>query len=133
MATSTNQKLKTYLQKRIAAFGFSFKGIADLLRNHPHAHLHAVATVVVLALAVFFPLGRWEWSVLLLSIGGVWTAEAMNTAIEYLTDLVSPAYHPLAGKTKDMASGAVLLMCIVAALVGIVVFYPHFRQYFYAS
>lgn len=118
------------MQRRIAAFRYSFQGIGDLLKNHPHAHLHAVATIVVVALACFFPLSRWEWSVILLSIGGVWTAEAMNTAIEYLTDLVSPDYHPLAGKTKDMASGGVLLMCIAALFVGALVFYPHLKQYF---
>lgn len=122
--------IKDYLIRRVAAFKYAFAGVGDLLKNHPHAHVHALATVVVLVFAGVFPLDRTEWSILLLCVGSVWTAEALNTAIEYLTDLVSPDYHPLAGKAKDMASGAVLLMSIAAALVGFLVFYPHIRQYF---
>ncbi len=116
-----------YLKKRLAAFGYAFKGMADLLLNHPHAHVHALATIVVLGAAIYFPLSRWEWACLVLSIGSVWTAEALNTALEYLTDLVSPDYHPLAGKVKDMASGGVMFACIAATGVGVIVFYPHFK------
>ena len=50
----------------------------------------------------------------------------MNTAIETLTDLASPAYHPLAGKAKDVAAGAVLLAALGALVVGALVFVPHF-------
>ena len=54
----------------------------------------------------------------------------MNTALEYLTDLVSPNYHPLAGKAKDAAAGAVLIIAIGAAIVGIILFGPKFYQLF---
>ena len=118
-----------YLKKRVAAFGYAFKGMGDLLMHHPHAHIHAVATLMVMGLAIYFPIDRLEWALLLLCIGLVWSAEAFNTAIEYLTDLVSPAYHPLAGKTKDMASGAVLFAALATAIVGFLVFYPYLRQY----
>lgn len=52
----------------------------------------------------------------------VLAAEGFNTALEHLTDLVSPDYHPLAGKAKDVAAGAVLLAAIGAATVGILIF-----------
>lgn len=58
----------------------------------------------------------------------VWVAEALNTALEYWTDLASPNYHPLAGKAKDMAAAAVLLASIFAVLIGVLVFYPHWGQ-----
>jgi diacylglycerol kinase len=47
-----------------------------------------------------------------LAIVAVWTAEAMNTAFELLTDLASPTFHPLAGKAKDVAAGAVLISAL---------------------
>ena len=50
--------------------------------------------------------------------------EAINTALEYLTDLVSPEYHPLAGKVKDVAAAAVLVAALGAATVGLIVFGP---------
>lgn len=120
---------RKYLGRRVMAFRYSFRGVGDLIRNHPHAQLHAIATLFVLGLAMALPIERWEWCVLLLCVAGVWMAEAINTALEYLTDLVSPGYDPLAGKAKDMASGAVLMMSIVAAIVGILIFWPYCQHY----
>jgi diacylglycerol kinase (ATP) len=51
-------------------------------------------------------------------------AETLNTAVERLTDLVSPEYHPLAGKVKDVAAGAVLVAMLAAVSIGLVVFGP---------
>lgn len=120
--------MKEYLRKRIAAFSYSFKGLAELLTNHPHIHVHAMASVVVVGLGWWLEVDRMEWAVLALCIGCVWTAEAFNSSIELLTDLVSPDYHPLAGKVKDVASAAVLLICIAAAIVGALIFVPHVWQ-----
>lgn len=120
--------MKHYLYQRLAAFRHAFRGLWDLLRHHSHAHIHALASLLVLALAIYLPLSRWEWALLLAAMALVWVAEALNTALEYWTDLVSPAYHPLAGKAKDMAAAAVLLASIFAALIGGLVFYPHCGQ-----
>ena len=60
-------------------------------------------------------------------------AEAFNTALEFLTDLVSPDYHELAGKTKDVAAGAVLFMAIGAAIVGFLIFFPKIMDLFWFS
>ncbi len=48
----------------------------------------------------------------------------MNTAIEAAVDLASPEQHPLAGKAKDAAAGAVLVAAIGAAIIGACVFGP---------
>lgn len=54
----------------------------------------------------------------------VFASEALNTALEYLTDLVSPDYHPLAGKAKDAAAAAVLVVAAAAFAVGLIIFLP---------
>ena len=61
---------------------------------------------------------------MLFAITTVLSAEAFNTAIEYLIDLVSPDYHPLAGKAKDVAAAAVLFTAIGAFFVGLIIFLP---------
>jgi diacylglycerol kinase (ATP) len=71
-----------------------------------------------------------EWCWMTLAIIGVWLAEALNTAIEFLTDLVSPEFHPLAGKAKDVAAGAVLIAAIGAVVIGMFVFGPHLLRMF---
>jgi diacylglycerol kinase len=112
------------LQRRAASFGHAFRGIASALRSEVHLRFHAFATVVVTGLGFYFDISRTEWALVALAVGTVWTAELMNTAVEALTDLVSPEYHPLAGKAKDVAAGAVLLAALAALVVGALIFAP---------
>ena len=55
----------------------------------------------------------------------VWTAEAMNTSLEFLADVAYPEIHPLVRDAKDVAAGAVLISAIGAAVIGTIVFWPH--------
>ena len=61
----------------------------------------------------------------MLAIVSVWTAEALNTAFEFLCDVASPEFHPLVAKAKDVAAGAVLITAVGASLVGLLVLGPH--------
>ena len=118
-------------RRRLASFGHAVRGVWAALRSEVHLRFHAVATVVVIGLGLHFSITRVEWALVSLAVAGVWTAELVNTAIEALTDLVSPAYHPLAGKAKDVAAGAVLVAALGAVVVGGLVFGPYlFPKYF---
>ena len=112
----------------MASFGHAFRGVGSALRSEVHLRFHAAATMAVLGLGLYYRLGRLEWALVALAVAGVWTAELANTAIEALTDLASPDFHPLAGKAKDVAAGAVLLAALGAAVVGALVFGPYFTQ-----
>jgi diacylglycerol kinase (ATP) len=96
-----------------------------MISSQHNAWIHAIATVVVVILSVYFGLTRTEWCWIILAIISVWTAEALNTAFEFLTDVASPGIHPLAEKAKDVAAGAVLIAAIGSALIGLLVFGPH--------
>jgi diacylglycerol kinase (ATP) len=96
-----------------------------MLRTQHNAWLHAVATVAVIAVGVAVRLSVSEWCWIVLAITSVWTAEALNTAFEFLTDVASPDFHPIAEKAKDVAAGAVLLAACGAAVIGVMVLGPH--------
>jgi diacylglycerol kinase len=113
------------LHKRLRSFGYAFQGLATLLRDQPNARLHLGATVLVIVAGAYFSLNRMEWALLALCIVAVIAAEALNSAVEYLCDLVSPEFHPLVKKAKDVAAAAVLLVALGAAVVGALVFWPH--------
>ena len=113
-------------RRRVASFGHAVRGVWAALRSEVHLRFHALATVVVIGLGFYYGIARLEWALVALAVASVWAAELMNTAIEALTDLASPAYHPLAGKAKDVAAGAVLLAALGALVVGALVFGPHF-------
>ena len=117
-------------RRRVASFGHAGRGVWSALRSEVHLRFHAVATVVVIGLGFHYGISRLEWALVALATASVWAAELMNTAIEALTDLASPAWHPLAGKAKDVAAGAVLLAVLGAVVVGVLVFGPHFLALF---
>jgi diacylglycerol kinase len=110
--------------KRLNSFRYAFAGLAELLRSQANARIHAGFTVIVVAAGFYFNLTPVEWCLIVFAIASVFSAEAFNTALENLTDLVSPEYHPLAGKAKDVAAAAVLLTAIGAAIVGFIIFLP---------
>ena len=112
------------IKKRLLGFRYAFRGIALLFATQANARIHLVAAFTVFAAGLFFQVSRTEWILLALSICLVLMAEALNTALEFLTDLVSPGYHELAGKAKDTAAGAVLICALGAAGVGIAIFAP---------
>lgn len=118
-----------FFHKRIQSFGFALKGI-KWLWEETHARVHAVATLLVLVLGILLPVTRLEWFVLILCITLVWMAEAFNTALEELTDLVHPERSEQAGRVKDLAAGGVLICSLNAALVGVWIFVPYLIEFF---
>jgi diacylglycerol kinase (ATP) len=99
-------------------------GVAVLLRSQRNAWIHGAATVAVCVLGLLLRLSTSEWCWIVLAIVAVWTAEALNTAFELLTDLASPGFHPLAGRAKDVAAGAVLISALGSATIGVLIFGP---------
>ncbi|MBF0429701.1 MAG: diacylglycerol kinase family protein [Fibrobacteria bacterium] len=109
---------------RLHSFRFAFKGILLLLKTQHNAWIHTMAAICVILFGLILKISAKEWCLVFLAIGGVFAAEAFNTAIEYLVDMVSPDYHEKAGKIKDLAAGAVLLIAFAAALTGLIIFLP---------
>jgi len=116
------------VKSRIKSFSYAVQGVSYLLRSQHNAWIHLLATVIVIALSWYFSLSRWEWSVLILAIAGVWTAEALNTSLECLADACHPEQHPLIKRAKDVAAAAVLLFSLAAMLIGIIVFWPYMLE-----
>lgn len=110
---------------RIRSFRFAFRGLATMLRSQRNAWIHAAATAAVCAASALFRIRGEEWCWIVLAVTGVWTAEALNTALEFLTDVASPQFHPLAAKAKDVAAGGVLVTAMGAVVIGLIVLGPH--------
>ena len=112
------------IKKSIGSFKYAFKGLYVLFRNEHNIRVDAFAAVLVTGLGFIVNLSGQEWAVIALCIGLVFTAEAVNSAIERMVDKVSPEQNDLAGVIKDLAAGAVLLAAIAAAAAGLIIFIP---------
>jgi diacylglycerol kinase (ATP) len=110
-------------RKRLGSFNYAFNGIKIVLRE-ANARIHCIATVAVVAAGFLLNITSTEWIAVVIVTGAVFAAEALNTAIERLADIVSPGYHETIKQVKDLSAGAVLLISIAAALVGVIIFLP---------
>jgi len=113
------------LSGRIQSFRYAGRGVRLMLRTQHNAWLHAVASCLVLIVGGLAVLTVQEWLWIILAIMAVWTAEALNTALELLADVASPEFHPLVGQAKDVAAGGVLVSAIGAAVIGVLILGPH--------
>jgi diacylglycerol kinase len=113
------------IRTRVNSVKYALCGIADLLKMQHNARIHLVATAGVIGLASYYGIERWEWMIVLLTVGTVWMAEALNTAVEYLADACVSEPHPLIKRAKDCAAAAVLIVAVVALMVGVAIFYPY--------
>jgi diacylglycerol kinase (ATP) len=126
MSESTSAGSKGFsVAARLRSFVYAGRGIRTMLRSQHNAWVHAAASLAVTAAGFAFEVSRLEWIALVLAIVAVWTAEALNTAFEFLCDVASPDFHPLVEKAKDVAAGAVLICALGAALIGALVFAPY--------
>jgi len=110
---------------RIRSFRHAIDGIILMLRSQHNAWLHAVASVTVILAGALCRLSAADYCWLVIAIVAVWTAEALNTALEFLADVASPEFHPLAKKAKDVAAGAVLISAAGSVVIALIIFGPH--------
>lgn len=114
---------KITFKNRVASFGFAFAGIARLVWQEPNAKLHALATVVAVSAGIWRGLSKQEWALIAVAICLVWMAEAFNTAIEVLCDMmVGTEYHPKVKIIKDVAAAGVLFAAMTALIIAVCVF-----------
>ena len=106
----------------LKSFKYAFCGIIHCLKNERNMRFHTVAALYVLIFARFFHFTRSEWVLLLLTIGGVLAAEAVNTAIEEVCDKVSPEKNEHIRHAKDAAAGALLILAVFAVAIAVLLF-----------
>jgi diacylglycerol kinase len=114
---------------RIRSVGNALGGIIRMVRCQHNAWIHAIATGVVIAAGFFCHLSGSEWCWIVLAASTVWTAEALNTAFEFLADATSPNFHPVVRDAKDVAAGAVLITAIASSVIGAIIFWPHLEGF----
>jgi diacylglycerol kinase len=114
------------MKRLIRSFGFAFKGLKYATASQLNFRIHLVATLVAIGLGFALQISVEEWQWIMLSITLVLVTELLNTAIETLTDLVSPTFNIKAGHVKDVSAGAVVVAAVFAFITGLIIFIPKF-------
>jgi len=118
-------RLRFSVCDRLRSFRYASSGLAFMLRTQHNARLHLAATLGVVAAGLTLRVSAGDWRWLTVAIALVWVAEALNTAFEYLCDVVSPEFHASVEKAKDIGAGAVLICAAAAVALGALTFWPY--------
>ena len=122
--------IKSFVAYRAKAFSHAMQGIITVVVTQPNMRIIAVAGVAAFVMGLVLDLNYLEWSFLLLAIFFIWMAETFNSALEFVVDLVSPEFHPLAKKAKDAATGAVLVAIFLSLCLAVLILLPKFIALF---
>ncbi len=90
-------------------------------------HIHMFIAFAVFVAGYFLQISRIEWFVVIVLVGVVWSAELFNTAIEDEANIMRDklgAPYSVMGRAKDLAAGAVLIVAVTAAIIGLAIFLP---------
>jgi diacylglycerol kinase (ATP) len=98
------------------AFQWSMKGFRAAWRHEASFRLEASLVIVLVPIGLWLGQGGLEKFALILAPLLVLSAELLNSAIEAVVDKVSPEFHELAGRAKDMGSAAVFVLLIMVVL-----------------
>lgn len=115
-------------RKFFKSFYYAFRGLSRLIKTEQNAKVHLAATILVGVAAIYFHVNSLQAAVLFFAVVLVFATEITNTAIEKLLDLVHPESHSQIAYIKDALAGAVLITAFIAAVVGILVFYPYLKH-----
>jgi diacylglycerol kinase (ATP) len=96
-----------------AAFQWSMKGLKACYQYEASFRLEVFNAIVVIPLGLWLGAGAVEKIILITFPVLVLATELLNSAIEAVVDKVSPEFHELAGRAKDMGSAAVFLMMVM--------------------
>ncbi len=117
------------MDRFFASFYYALRGISTAYVSEINFRIEIIITALVLILAYLFRISSTEVALCVFAIGLVIAAELFNTALEKLADIVTKEHHPAIGIVKDVSAAAVLIACLVAGVVGIVIFTPYFAAF----
>ncbi|HBP01502.1 MAG: diacylglycerol kinase [Candidatus Moranbacteria bacterium GW2011_GWE1_49_15] len=116
------------IRKIARSFSHAIDGLAYAAKRERNFQIELLFGFLVLVLILVFKVKNWEAVVLILMVAGVLITELANTVVERVVDMLKPKVHPYARLIKDIMAAVVLISSFVAALVGVIIFYPYIRE-----
>jgi len=118
------------LRKWADSAGHAIEGILYAAKTQRHLRYHLFTAAFVVILIYIVGVTRTDFLIIAIAVVLVLLAEMVNTAIEYVVDLLSPEYNESARIAKDVAAGAVLITAFCAAVIGYITIFPYFSTVF---
>ncbi len=118
------------LRNWIESANNAIEGILHAAKTERHLRYHLYTASAVLVLSYLLGIDRIDFLIIAIAVILVLLAEMLNTAVEYVVDMVSPDRSEKARIAKDVAAGAVLITAFGAAVLGFFIIFPYITKVF---
>lgn len=127
---NSRDKLHFRVKDRLKSFRAAFNGLRLLIMHEHNFRIHLFVLVIVIIAGILLKISGGDWIAVTLAAGLVLAGESFNTAVEYLSDRISPGKAPEIGNVKDVAAAGVLISAFIAIVTGLIVFLPRIIRLF---
>ena len=124
MNNKQKRKIKVKSKKIQNSFKYAFQGFITALKEERNMKIHIFIMVLVIIAGFIFKISQMEWIICIILFGLVLFAELVNTSIETVVDMITPYKDKKAKIAKDVAAASVLVVALVSAIIGIIIFLP---------
>ena len=124
MNNKQKRKIKVKSKKIQNSFKYAFQGFITALKEERNMKIHLVFMILVIISGIIFKISLFKWIICIILFGIVIAGELFNTAIETVVDMITPYKDKKAKIAKDVAAASVLVVALVSAIIGIIIFLP---------
>lgn len=110
------------------SFQYAGRGFLKVFKSEFNFRIEVIIGILAIAALLYFDLPLWQSVIVLLLVTVVLVMELLNTAFEYVTDLLKPRLNPYVAAIKDVFAAAVFIMAIGSAIIGVLIFWPYFMS-----
>ncbi|MBP3596683.1 MAG: diacylglycerol kinase family protein [Clostridia bacterium] len=122
--------MKNNLKKLLLSFKYAITGIVNTIKSERNMKIHICMMILVIIFGIILKLSVLEWIICIILFSLVIAGELFNTAIENVVDIIMPQKNIKAKIAKDAAAGAVLILSIGSAIIGLIIFVPKLLSIF---
>ena len=119
-----NNMSKIKSKNILYSFKYALEGIKSSIETERNMKIHIIIAILVIISGFILKISQIEWFICIILIAAVISAELFNTVLEVIVDMIMPEKNDNAKRAKDIAAGAVLVMAIGAAIIGLMIFIP---------
>lgn len=106
------------------SFKYAIEGIWTSFKTERNMKIHIFIMILVIIAGIILKINKSEWIICIILFAIVIGSELFNTSIETIVDMVMPEKNEKAKIAKDVSAGAVLVVAIGAAIIGLIIFAP---------
>ena len=102
---------------------YALKGLIDLIKNETSFKIELIVTIILIPVIIFIDTNLTNKAILFITLMGMILAEAINSAIERVVDLVTLEHHPMAGRAKDVGSTIVFISISIFVITWLIILF----------